>query len=93
MDLEVMLNAIKPNKINYSRFLQALYSFTKNTLISVFIFFLFVTNCFFIFHLPFLKILSFWAVVLLIVYWLLSGFNFFLKRYRFGKFTSAIQRF
>lgn len=34
-----------------------------------------------------------WLVVGLIFFWLISGFNFFLKRYRFGKFTSAIQRF
>lgn len=34
-----------------------------------------------------------WAVVGFLFFWLMSGFNFFLKRYRFGKFTSAIQRF
>lgn len=34
-----------------------------------------------------------WLVVGLIFFWLISGFNFFLKRYRFGKFTAAIQRF
>ena len=27
------------------------------------------------------------------LYWLLSGFTFFLKKYNFGKFTSIIQRF
>jgi hypothetical protein len=26
-------------------------------------------------------------------FWLISGFNFFFKRYRYGKFTSSIQRF
>lgn len=34
-----------------------------------------------------------WIVVGFLFFWLMSGFNFFLKRYRFGKFTSAIQRF
>ncbi len=34
-----------------------------------------------------------WIIVGLIFFWLISGFNFFIKRYRFGKFTSAIQRF
>lgn len=34
-----------------------------------------------------------WIIVGLIFFWLISGFNFFLKRYRFGKFTSTIQRF
>ena len=37
--------------------------------------------------------LGVWLVVGLIFFWLISGFNFFLKRYRFGKFTAAIQRF
>lgn len=40
-----------------------------------------------------LRQLSGWLVVGFIFFWLISGFNFFLKRYRFGKFTSAIQRF
>ncbi len=34
-----------------------------------------------------------WLIVGFLAFWLFSGFNFFLKRYRFGKFTSAIQRF
>jgi hypothetical protein len=34
-----------------------------------------------------------WTVVGFLFFWLFSGFNFFLKRYRFGKFTSALQRF
>lgn len=37
--------------------------------------------------------LAVWAVIGLLFFWLISGFNFFLKRYRFGKFSSAIQRF
>ena len=37
--------------------------------------------------------IAIWAVIGLLFFWLMSGFNFFLKRYRFGKFTSAIQRF
>lgn len=34
-----------------------------------------------------------WVIVGFLFFWLMSGFNFFIKRYRFGKFTSAIQRF
>jgi len=41
----------------------------------------------------FLKNLSIWIVIGLLFFWLMSGFNFFLKKYRFGKFTSSIQRF
>lgn len=37
--------------------------------------------------------LAIWFVVGCLFFWLISGFNFFLKRYRFGKFTSGIQRF
>lgn len=45
------------------------------------------------FQLTFLRQLSIWVTVGLLVFWLFSGFNFFLKRYMFGKYTSAIQRF
>lgn len=43
--------------------------------------------------LPFNKITFIWGVVAMIAYWLLSGFVFFIKKYQFSKFTSAIQRF
>lgn len=42
---------------------------------------------------PFNKIMFVWIVVAMFAYWLLSGFVFFIKKYQFGKFTSAIQRF
>ena len=41
----------------------------------------------------FLRALAGWLVIGFIFFWLMSGFNFFIKRYRYGKFTSAIQRF
>ena len=41
----------------------------------------------------FLRSLAGWLVVGFLFFWLMSGFNFFIKRYRYGKFTSAIQRF
>lgn len=43
--------------------------------------------------LPFNKIMFSWIVVLMFGYWLLSGFVFFFKKYQFGKYTTAIQRF
>ncbi len=43
--------------------------------------------------LPVTKILFQWVVVIMVLYWLMSGFVFFIKKYRFGKFTTAIQRF
>lgn len=45
------------------------------------------------YNINFIRQIAAWAVVGLLFFWLFSGFNFFLKRYRFGKFTSAIQRF
>jgi hypothetical protein len=43
--------------------------------------------------LPFNKTVLTWIVFAMLAYWLLSGFVFFIKKYQFGKFTSAIQRF
>jgi hypothetical protein len=43
--------------------------------------------------LPFNKTVFVWIVIGMFSYWLLSGFVFFVKKYQFGKFTSAIQRF
>jgi hypothetical protein len=34
-----------------------------------------------------------WICVLMLGYWLISGFVFFIKKYQFGKFTTAVQRF
>ena len=42
---------------------------------------------------PFSKIIVEWFLVAMIFYWLISGFVFFTKKYKFSKFTSAIQRF
>ena len=43
--------------------------------------------------LPFNKIMFGWICVIMLLYWLLSGFVFFFKKYQFGKYTSVIQRF
>jgi len=45
------------------------------------------------FSVDFLRQTGIWTVFGFLAFWLFSSFNFFLKRYRFGKFTSAIQRF
>lgn len=42
---------------------------------------------------PFLKIVAQWFFIIMFGYWLISGFVFFSKKYKFGKFTSSIQRF
>lgn len=45
------------------------------------------------YYINLLRQLAIWAIIGLLFFWLISGFNFFLKRYRYGKFTSAILRF
>lgn len=41
----------------------------------------------------FLQHIAGWIVFGNIFFWLMSGFNFFIKRARFGKFTARLQRF
>lgn len=43
--------------------------------------------------LPFSKIIFEWILIIMFVYWLLSGFVFFIKKYQYSKFTTVIQRF
>jgi hypothetical protein len=69
------------------------YNFFKTTLLSLFLAFLYFFYTIFFFKIQFLKQLSVWFVIGMLYFWLMSGFNFFLKRYQFGKFTSQIQRF
>ena len=96
-------------KQNFTLILQRFVIFKSNTSVytSIHLFYLklrfiffpvLLTCCFTILLLDFLSInllrqLTIWLVFGLIFFWLISGFNFFLKRYRFGKFTSSIQRF
>lgn len=43
--------------------------------------------------LPFNKVMFTWIGIIMLLYWLVSGFVFFFKKYQFGKYTTAIQRF
>lgn len=43
--------------------------------------------------LPFNKIMFAWIGVIMLCYWLISGFVFFFKKYQFGKYTTVVQRF
>nr|QBI37904.1 Ymf68 [Tetrahymena rostrata]QGS65283.1 Ymf68 [Tetrahymena rostrata] len=43
--------------------------------------------------LPFNKIILSWILVAMFLYWLISGFVFFIKKYQYSRFTAAIQRF
>lgn len=44
-------------------------------------------------QLEFTKQLAIWFILLIVFYLLMSTFNNFLNKYKYGKFTSAIQRF
>lgn len=69
------------------------YHLLKNIIIPVLVSIIFIILLIDYFSINFLKQIAVWIVVGLLFFWLMSGFNFFIKRYRFGKFTSAIQRF
>lgn len=69
------------------------YKFLKSTILALIGSMLYFFYTIFFFKIQFLKQLAVWFVIGLIFFWLISGFNFFLKRYQFGKFTSQIQRF
>lgn len=84
----ILLNFFK----NFSIFIY-LFKFFKNFTLPVLVGLLFLYYSFFFFKLSFVKILFNWIGLGLFVFWLLSTFNFFVKRYRYAKYTSAIQRF
>ena len=44
-------------------------------------------------QIDFTKQITVWYIFLIVYYLIISGFNTFLNKYRYGKFTSAIQRF
>ncbi len=69
------------------------YFFAKKTLVPLLIAALFIVFSFILFKLAFLRVGSAWLAIFFFVFWLLSGFNYFLKHYRYGKYTSANQRF
>lgn len=69
------------------------YNFFKTTIVALTLSILYFMYTVFFFKVQFLKQLSVWFVVGMLYFWLMSGFNFFVKRYQFGKFTSQIQRF
>ena len=103
---KIMFNSVRrlPWNFNYKYFLfynnnffvkhiYTIYNFVKSTVLSLIFCFLYFLYTIFFFKIQFLKQLSVWFVIGMMFFWLMSGFNFFLKRYQFSKFTSQIQRF
>lgn len=79
-----------------SSFLYGFFNFFRHLsviVIPVISVYLVVYYCLVIRSLPFLKISFELFCLFMLFYWLISGFVFFIKRYKYGKFTIAIQRF
>lgn len=87
-----------PNKINNTSQilwygLHSVWKHLRYWLIPITIFFLFVYYSFVIKSLPFSKIVFAYIILGNLVYLLLSGFVFFIKKYQYRLYTSVIQRF
>jgi len=65
----------------------------KLWILGLFFFLFFFYFLIYIRLLPFNKILFEVFLIIMFLYWLFSGFVFFIKRYQFSKYTTAIQRF
>jgi hypothetical protein len=72
---------------------KSIWNFFKFWVFSIFfLFFTFYFLCY-IKQLPYSKLIFEWFLLLMFIYWLISGFVFFFKKYQFSKYTSVIQRF
>jgi len=82
----------KSSKSNLSAFVY-FYNTIKYWILALL---LFVTIFYYLIHIRHLqinKLLIEYFLILMFVYWLISGFVFFIKKYQYSKFTSVIQRF
>lgn len=70
-----------------------IFSILKSSLLPILISIIFFMYSIIYFQVNLWRQLAVWLIIGLLFFWLMSGFNFFLKRYSFGKFTSAIVRF
>ena len=77
----------------YYNYLAIFYKGMRSVLLPIFLSIILGIILLNFFSTNFLRNVGVWIIVGLIFFWLISGFNFFLKRYRFGKYTSSIQRF
>lgn len=81
--------------INLKSYLSLLkiYNFTKTVAIPTFISLIMIFLLINFFKVEIYTNIGIWCVLGFFFLWLMSGFNFFIKRYKNGKFTSSIQRF
>jgi hypothetical protein len=88
--LSEQLNLNNPNKL---KLCLHIYSLLKNSTIAIILGLSITTSLIFLRDLPINKHLFSVGSILLFVYLLLSGFVFFIKKYRYGKYTTAMHRF
>lgn len=73
--------------------LKSLWGILRFWVIGLFLFLFSAYYLLYIRALPVNKIIFEWILIVMFLYWLLSGFVFFIKKYQYSKFTSVIQRF
>lgn len=81
------------SKKNFLIGLFYLFKHLKFWIAPLILFFIFFYFSIYMRSISFLKLLLAWFIVLNVGYWLISGFVFFIKKYKYNRFTSAIQRF
>jgi len=86
------LNFLRFKKLNFFSGYIYFYRYFKFIILLLLVFFYIYISLLFRL-LPFNKLFFSWVCVIMFCYWLISGFVFFIKKYQFGKYTSAIQRF
>ena len=97
----VSWNFYKKNNINFFyiylnnnfRGILSFWVWFKDWAISIILFLVIFYYLLFIKTIIFNKILFEWFLIIMFLYWLMSGFVYFIKKYQFSKFTSVIQRF
>lgn len=67
--------------------------FFKITALFFILFFFFLIFSFSLENVPFFKLIFIWASFLFLMYILVSGFNFFGKKYMYNRYTESLQRF
>lgn len=73
--------------------LQSIWKLFRNWVLGLIFFFLIFYFLTYIRLLPINKVLFEWFLIVMFLYWLISGFVFFYKKYQFSKYTTVIQRF
>jgi hypothetical protein len=86
LNLNFLINSVNSG-------LRSLWLILRFWIIGIVLFLLSAYYLLYIRALPINKIVFEWILIVMFVYWLMSGFVFFIKKYQYSKFTSVIQRF